>query len=169
MQKPEWWSDPDAQEVVQLLRWFVQKVSGQEGKKILPKKLTQDKFPVYFDFSNSDGRIYIAEIFQELADKSILSLHKDKNRDIVKVVFNPSAEFILRDWLGMPRVSLRDQAWQQAIANSTEDFIKSYSEILLALGCLGIFDPVDLLLALSRLNLLIPALIAEKKNIPGAS
>ena len=164
MEKPGWWNDSEAQEVVQLLRWFIQKLPDSADEKVLSKKLTADKFPIYFNFSSDDGRIYIAEIFRELTARHIVDLIKDKNEDITKVVFNRRQESLLRDWLDMPSISLRDQAWQQAIAQATDDFVTTHRQTLLALGCLNVFEPEELLHALIQISLSIPTLLATQKK-----
>lgn len=167
MERPEWFNDVDAQDVIKLLRSFVailNKPNANERKKPVMKKLSRDNCPGYFDFSNSDRRDYIAVILEGLAQQKILQIRPDKHGDITGLTLSDEHEETLRQWLNMPLVAPQEEIWRREVASSLLPFVQQHSEQLCALGYFGIYSPTDILLALDNLSLAIPRFLNDQQK-----
>ena len=166
MEKPAWFDDVDARDVIHVLRSItvsLNRLDADNRQKPLQKKLTAAKYPDLFDFSSSDKRHFLLSILKDLAVKKIISIVDNSHGQILTITFNCMHENTLRTWLNMPRISAEQVAWQMAVKNSCSALIKGQEHKFIAMQYPGVYPVEDLLIAFARLCAQIP--LDLQKNI----
>ena len=159
--KPAWFNDEQAAPVIGLLSWFIRQLDPKKIEKRqrpLMRKLTVKTLPELFDFNAPDEIDFLWEAILQLAnapyeiwsDKNDRDLDQCNYNDDISLVFNFSAEVLVRNWLALPRITPQQQAWSNELTNWSNQGLDR--KLLHQLGCPGIYTPYQILQALENIQ-----------------